>query len=147
MIAVSLLLYQLMIRKDRPPSFPVFACEASGKQIELLFWKYTQEVPPKRRCPPTRLHDIAIHKLETWTTITEVKSELKLVLIYVYFLLRRNISPLNSFSRHVPAATNTHATLEEQCFLLGPCREFITQTVGAMRSVEFCNGGWKEMAI
>jgi hypothetical protein len=34
--------------------------------------------------------------------------------------------------KHVPAATNTQAAVEERCFLCGPCREIIPRTVGAM---------------
>jgi hypothetical protein len=44
----------------------------------------------------------------------------------------------------VPAATNTHARIEERCFLCGPCREVITRTVGAMNSVEFSTGSCEE---
>jgi uncharacterized CHY-type Zn-finger protein len=33
---------------------------------------------------------------------------------------------------HVPAATNTNARTEEQCFLCGLCREVITRTSGVM---------------
>jgi hypothetical protein len=44
----------------------------------------------------------------------------------------------NGFDKHIPAATNTHATiellLEKGCFLCGPCRDVITRTVGAMSS-------------
>jgi hypothetical protein len=34
--------------------------------------------------------------------------------------------------KDVPDATNTYATIEELCFLCGPCREVITRSVGAM---------------
>jgi hypothetical protein len=34
--------------------------------------------------------------------------------------------------KHVPVAMDTNATIEERCFLCGPCREVITRTVGAM---------------
>jgi hypothetical protein len=37
--------------------------------------------------------------------------------------------------KHVPAATNTHATIEERCLLCGPCRYVMTRIVGAMSSV------------
>jgi hypothetical protein len=37
--------------------------------------------------------------------------------------------------KHVPAATNTHATIEEQRFLCGPCREVITRAVGAVINI------------
>jgi hypothetical protein len=36
------------------------------------------------------------------------------------------------FGKHVPVATNMHATTEERCFLCGPCREVITRRAGAM---------------
>jgi hypothetical protein len=45
--------------------------------------------------------------------------------------------------KHVPAATNTHPTIEERCFLCGSLREVITRTVGALR-VELCTGGCEE---
>jgi uncharacterized CHY-type Zn-finger protein len=38
-------------------------------------------------------------------------------------------------SKHIPAATNLHATIEERCFLCGPCQEVVTRTEN---SVEFC---------
>jgi hypothetical protein len=34
--------------------------------------------------------------------------------------------------KHVPAATNTHETIEERCFLCGPWREVITITAEAV---------------
>jgi hypothetical protein len=41
--------------------------------------------------------------------------------------------------KHVPAATNTHATidllLETGCILRDPCRDVITRTVGTMSPV------------
>jgi hypothetical protein len=40
--------------------------------------------------------------------------------------------PGQLFGKHVPAAKNTHATIEERCSLCGPCREVITRTAGAM---------------
>jgi hypothetical protein len=42
--------------------------------------------------------------------------------------------------KHVPAATDTNATIEERCFLCRPCRGVIARTVGAMSLVEFCKG-------
>jgi hypothetical protein len=47
-------------------------------------------------------------------------------------------------SEHVSAATDMHATIEEQCFVYGPCREVMTRTVRAIRSVEFCTGGCED---
>jgi uncharacterized CHY-type Zn-finger protein len=47
-------------------------------------------------------------------------------------------------SKHVSMAKNMHATIEEQCFVCGPCREVITMTVRAIRSVEFCMGGCED---
>jgi hypothetical protein len=38
--------------------------------------------------------------------------------------------------KHVPAATDTNATIVERYFLIGPCREVITRTVGATNSVD-----------
>jgi hypothetical protein len=43
--------------------------------------------------------------------------------------------------KHVPAARERKATIEERCFLCDPCREVINRTVGPMTSVEFCKGG------
>jgi hypothetical protein len=34
--------------------------------------------------------------------------------------------------KHVPAAMNMHAKIEERRFLCGPCREVISRAVGAM---------------
>jgi NAD-dependent dihydropyrimidine dehydrogenase PreA subunit len=34
--------------------------------------------------------------------------------------------------KHIPVATNTHATIEERCFLCGSCQEVITRAAGAM---------------
>jgi hypothetical protein len=36
---------------------------------------------------------------------------------------------------HIFAATGMNATIEEPCFLCGPCLDIITKTVGAMSSV------------
>jgi hypothetical protein len=32
--------------------------------------------------------------------------------------------------KHVPTETNIHATIEEQCFQRGPCRDVIGRPVG-----------------
>jgi hypothetical protein len=65
--------------------------------------------------------------------------------LHVYILWR--IDPLLSgdsvtatvsgkrLDKHVPTATNKHATIEELCFLYGPCRYFITRTTGPVSSV------------
>jgi hypothetical protein len=37
--------------------------------------------------------------------------------------------------KHIPAAMDTDATLEEWCFLCGLCQEVITMTAVAMSSV------------
>jgi hypothetical protein len=34
--------------------------------------------------------------------------------------------------KDVPPVTNTHTTIEERCFLCGPCREVIARTLEAM---------------
>jgi hypothetical protein len=38
--------------------------------------------------------------------------------------------------KHVPAETNTLATIEERCFLLGPPRGYIARTPGRLRAVQ-----------
>jgi hypothetical protein len=38
--------------------------------------------------------------------------------------------------KHVPAVMDTNATIEERCFLCGPCRDVITRTVWAFSSVD-----------
>jgi hypothetical protein len=43
--------------------------------------------------------------------------------------------------KHVPAAKNTHATIEELCFLCGPCREVITRTASAMSQLSRVEAG------
>jgi hypothetical protein len=37
--------------------------------------------------------------------------------------------------KHVPAAKDTNATMEERCFLCGPCSDVISRAVGTMSSV------------
>jgi hypothetical protein len=37
--------------------------------------------------------------------------------------------------KHVPAATDTNATIEERCFLCGQCQEVITRIVGPISSI------------
>jgi hypothetical protein len=34
--------------------------------------------------------------------------------------------------KHVPAATDTNAAIEERCFVCAACREFITMAAGAL---------------
>jgi hypothetical protein len=46
---------------------------------------------------------------------------------------------------HIPAATNTHEKTEERCFLCGPCREVITNTVGAMNQLSSARGAEKSL--
>jgi hypothetical protein len=42
--------------------------------------------------------------------------------------------------KHVPAATDTNATIEELCFVCGPCRNIITDKVTVVSSTP-CGGG------
>jgi hypothetical protein len=57
--------------------------------------------------------------------------------------------------KHVPAATNTHATMEslmETVFSTRSCKGVIRKKIGATQSivrlrVEFCKGGSEEMAL
>jgi hypothetical protein len=60
------------------------------------------------------------------------------------FLINGVMQPVSTqqLDKHVPAATNAHATIEERCFLWGPCREVITRA-DQLRT-EFCKGGWEE---
>jgi hypothetical protein len=46
-------------------------------------------------------------------------------------------------SKQVPAATDTSATIEELCFLCGPCRDVIS-TGQSEKKVWFCTGGCEE---
>jgi hypothetical protein len=39
-------------------------------------------------------------------------------------------------SKHVPVETNTSATIEEQCFLLGPPQGYIVRTPGQLSAVQ-----------
>jgi hypothetical protein len=51
-----------------------------------------------------------------------------------FFLVRAAAVSEQQLGKHVPAATDRNATIEERRFLCGPCREVITRTVGAMSS-------------
>jgi hypothetical protein len=43
--------------------------------------------------------------------------------------------PRQRLSKHISAATNMNATIEERYFLCGPCRDVITRPVGDNNSV------------
>jgi hypothetical protein len=53
----------------------------------------------------------------------------------VFLLIRAAVVSGQQLFEDVPAATDTNATIEEQYFLCGSCREVVTRTVGAMNSV------------
>jgi hypothetical protein len=65
----------------------------------------------------------------------------------VFSVVRKGTASGQQHGKHVPAVTDTKATIEERCFLCSPCRDVITRTDGTMTSVElveFCTGGCED---
>jgi hypothetical protein len=50
-------------------------------------------------------------------------------------------------SKHDPAETNTRATIEERCFLLGPPRGYIARTPGRQSEVQLSEVKWSSWLV
>jgi hypothetical protein len=47
----------------------------------------------------------------------------------VFSMIRAAAIPGQRVGKHVPAMTDTNATIEERCFVCGPCRDIMSRTV------------------
>jgi hypothetical protein len=65
----------------------------------------------------------------------------------VFSVVRTAAVSGQNLRKHVPGATDTNATTEEQCFLCEPCRKVTIRTDGAISSVGLCTGGSSALEV
>jgi hypothetical protein len=64
----------------------------------------------------------------------------------VFSLIRDEAVSGQRFCKHVPVATDRNATIEERCFLCGPCRDVISKEKSCL-ILQFCEGGCEEKTL